>query len=424
MLILTDLMSRTHRIHVTNVIVLTLIGLVFVVSLTYLSQTLATYDIRPKYITMVFWVVCLSALTIAIIIRSTAISEVYTGIIHTLGRFKLFALCCITLVLLNLAHSVIPPFPALRDILYVAVPLFTCSMAFLLVFVPQVRTELRKYLYLAFTLYCLTVWIDVWWPGTFSFLETRAAGFAVNPNDGSFIVSILCIPLLNYRRITFTSLLLLFVCGLTMFMTLSRGGLLTYLALVGCYTWLVPAPSFKRRVRNHALVGAMGVVLLLAAFVSVQTLNYFDQPGTRARVEAIPRNALKLLGITYGNPEAYELLSESSRLLDARNALRLIRASPILGHGPRTDGRDMRGSHIMYLSVWVDFGVLGFMAYVGMLVSGVWSFWAMGYRSGTLLLAVVGSWSMFTHNMFDTRPLFILLGLYLALALYFEREMT
>ena len=76
----------------------------------------------------------------------------------------------------------------------------------------------------------------------------------------------------------------------------------------------------------------------------------------------------------------------------------------------------------MYLSVWVDFGVLGFMAYVGMVIMGALGFRVMGYRSGTLLLAVVGSYSIFTHNMFNMRPLFIILGICFALALHFERQ--
>ena len=406
------------------------------VFLTVFDQQLILHEVLPLHGVVVFASLASVVLIVAAATRTIELGEVYSEAVHILSRFRLFAIGFLALVLLSLIHLVIPPLPSLTDALYIASPLAVCALTVLLSSIPQVRASLRSYLFVAFAVYCVTVWVDVLRPATFSAMESQASGFASNPNAGALLLVMLTAPLLNYRRLTLTSLLLLFVSGLTAFTILSRAGLLGYLVLAGCYTWMIPAPYLKRRLVNFALVGVMGLCVLSASLVSVRTLSYFDNPITKARVHLVfgtgsLEHAATIVCRVAGSEECpdwiqrffsfevdplVDVTTDYARIRDLLNGLRRIKEAPILGHGPRFDGRSESGSHNMYVSVWVNLGVGAPIAYLMILMGGIWSFRAVGFRAGVALLSFIAFWSLFSHTMFDKRPLFIMLGLLLPLA--------
>ena len=422
--------------RLTGVVIHALFGLLLLVFLTVFDQQLILHEVLPLHGVVVFASLASVTLIVAAATRTIELGEVYSEAVHILSRFRLFAIGFLALVLLSLIHLVIPPLPSLTDALYIASPLAVCALTVLLSSIPQIRTSLRSYLFVAFAVYCVTVWVDVLRPATFSAMESQASGFASNPNAGALLLVMLTAPLLNYRRLTLTSLLLLFVSGLTAFTILSRAGLLGYLVLAGCYTWMIPAPYLKRRLVNFALVGVMGLGVLSASLISVRTLSYFDDPVTKARVHLVfgtgsLEHAATIVCRVAGSEECpdwiqrlfsfevdplVDVTTDYARIRDLLNGLRRIKEAPILGHGPRFDGRSESGSHNMYVSVWVNLGVGAPIAYLMILMGGIWSFRAVGFRAGVALLSFIAFWSLFSHTMFDKRPLFIMLGLLLPLA--------
>ena len=428
--------SAMRPARLTGVVIHALFGLLLLVFLTVFDQQLILHEVLPLHGVVVFASLASITLIVAAATRTIELGEVYAEAVHILSRFRLFAIGFLALALLSLIHLVIPPLPSLTDALYIASPLAVCALTVLLSSIPQVRPSLRSYLSVAFAVYCVTVWVDVLRPATFSAMESQASGFASNPNAGALLLVMLTVPLLNYRRLTLTSLLLLFVSGLTAFTILSRAGLLGYLVLAGCYTWMIPAPYLKRRLVNFALVGVMGLGVLSASLISVRTLSYFDNPVTKARVHLVfgtgsLEHAATIVCRVAGSEECpdwiqglfsfevdpmVDVTTDYARIRDLLNGLRRIKEAPILGHGPRFDGRSESGSHNMYVSVWVNLGVGAPVAYLMLLMGGIWSFRAVGFRAGVALLSFIAFWSLFSHTMFDKRPLFIMLGLLLPLA--------
>ena len=163
-----------------------------------------------------------------------------------------------------------------RDGISLVIILGMTAAAALLPLVPSVRRRWRLFLGAAFLLYCCTVFVDTLRPGTFTLLTYRAAGLAVDPNVGAYMVLILGAPLLSYRRFGAASLAVLFIAGFAVFMTLSRSGLLGYAILFGAFSLWTVWLARGQRIRAAAGLGATAALLAGACWLSIQTLPYFD----------------------------------------------------------------------------------------------------------------------------------------------------
>ncbi len=174
--------------------------------------------------------------------------------------------------------------PTPGALVFLAVAFGACAVAALLPLSERVRGGWRGYLAAAFLVYCAGIWIDVLRPGTFSVVDERAAGFATDTNTAAYAVSLLAAVLLRYRRIDLADLGVLYVSGLTVFLTLSRGGALVWLALAGAYAAFVLVRSAGER-RPAAVRLAAGAALTAGSvWLTMQTFDYFSQPATQERV--------------------------------------------------------------------------------------------------------------------------------------------
>ena len=174
--------------------------------------------------------------------------------------------------------------PTPGALVFLAVAFGACAVAALLPLSERVRSGWRGYLAAAFLVYCAGIWIDVLRPGTFSVVDERAAGFATDTNTAAYAVSLLAAVLLRYRRIDLADLGVLYVSGLTVFLTLSRGGALVWLTLAGAYAAFVLVRSAGER-RPAAVRLAAGAALTAGSvWLTMQTFDYFSQPATQERV--------------------------------------------------------------------------------------------------------------------------------------------
>ena len=200
------------------------------------------------------------------------------------------------------------PDAVLRDALSPLVALAMAAAAMTLPLASGVRRRWRLFLRAALLFYCCTVFIDVLWPATFTLLAYRAAGLAIDPNVGAFMVLILATPLLSYRRISWGSIGVLYVAGLAVFMTLSRSGLSGYAVLFAAYfAWTLWTGQGRRLL---ALGGFAGVGALLAAscWLSIQTLPYFDSPGAVDRLNQLAGRELFTYNVPIESDSDYWML--------------------------------------------------------------------------------------------------------------------
>ena len=173
------------------------------------------------------------------------------------------------------------------DAVFYGLPFLSCAFAALLPLAPQIRSRWSAYLWLSFLAYCLTVWIDIWRPGTFTTIAWRPAGLVRDSNTGAYMIIMLALPLLSYRRFRFRSFAALFLAGTTVFLTLSRGGALAFLvvnlAYIAFALWRFP----QRRVFVLANAGRMLAATLVSAWLGLGTLPLFQQEEAKVRIEDV-----------------------------------------------------------------------------------------------------------------------------------------
>ena len=407
------------------------------------------------------------------------------------------------LSLISVVYGIILSDVSARDTLFISSPFVALCSAVVLGSAIGDGIRIRQLLGIAFAIVVLSIIVDVIAPGTFSVLESRAAGWSINPNRGAFLVLFLATTLLNYDRLDLRSLVVLGVTAEAIFLTLSRGGGLVYVVFAAGYVTfhLISAP-LPERIKILVSTGLLGALFIALSALMVLTLPYFDQPGTKTRFglltgqisvpgpstgDSSPNQPIGGLstaqsgdsdepsqispttqtdafvsteqpgnsdrsrqngppspagpGVSTGQPggsaasrratPATETSASIStrlqawideqtadlqgvRVLRGTSAFEIVWSSPIIGNGNRSDARNELSSHNMYLSVWIDFGILGILAYLAFLVGSTARFWRSKCYAGVSLILVTAAWSFFSHNIFDTRPLFLLLGLVIA----------
>lgn len=272
----------------------------------------------------------------------------------------------------------------------------------------------KKYFSLAVVLamLCLmySIGLDLATPGSFSDSNSRAAGFAGNPNLASLTMNMMCAAALSYRldRRRFDTFVLL-VGGFGVFATLSRSGILTFAMIVVCYSYFVffRGPGrLKRCLSFLAAAFTVAAVVAVVVPIVVQNAELMSAPRAQAR--------LKMLFGGGGN----FVRSEESRLRVVYHALELVNEAPLLGLGTAHSRAWDSGTHNLYLQQWVNNGLVGLSAYLVMLFSILHVFWRRSYPPGQVFMFVVLIGGVFSHNLLDSRCFLLLLGLLASLSVY------
>lgn len=405
----------------------------------------------------VLYAACLAGFALCLLAGGARSREALMEHARRLARRRWpFALAFAALVVLSLANWFRSPDPSAANAISVALPFAVCGAATLLPLSPHVRRHWRAYLWIAFATLCLSVWADAIRVGTFALHEYRVAGLALDSNHAAYLLLLLAAPLAAERRPGPGAPAALALAGATVFLTLSRGGLLLFLLLALCALafglWRTPPGRRPRRLSAFAVAGALTA---LACWLSVQTLPYFTGLE-RARVEAsspdVVRSVGQLLDVRGWLTRRWDAADEASfagyrerlesfgridgaapadlarveggtvefddaRVVRLRNAVDAIRAAPVAGHG--TGFSVWKGIHpdVEYLRLWIDHGVPGVLAFMAMLAAGFRAFARPRFWPGAFAVGFLACWSLFSQTVIETRPLFVLLGMLLALPL-------
>ncbi len=246
----------------------------------------------------------------------------------------------------------------------------------------------------------MSILIDARYPGTFSFLETRAAGFGVNPNTGAAMCALLLIGVLDWNRpnLSIISCGWFLVAFVGVFMTLSRSGIL----VLGIVSMLYVRLGVRRNGMGTIVVIAglalsIGGYALIAADAAKRILPMFEGDHSRANLFS-------------GQFDAMDA-REDSRVYLVYDYLEMIAERPILGWGTGLNYVGDEGAHNMYLARWVENGLPGLGAYLLL----VYFLFHMGRRFQSwecLTVAVyLAAGSCFSHNMLEDKSLLLMMSI-------------
>lgn len=287
---------------------------------------------------------------------------------------------------------------------------FFCMVWLFALFLPAVGVvgeRWRTFLMVAMVVLVSTTMVDVALPGFFSKSSTRASGFAVNANDSALAILLLSASLATYGARRVFDGLLLVMTGVTVFFTLSRAGLLLYLTFVLCYLVAVLRPDRQLARRTLPTLLVLGVTAPLA-WVSVRyliaTQEFFSSTYFARRMTMFSSTS--------------ELVPQGeSRVVLAEYYWKLVLEAPLLGHGAAHNRLHVIGSpHNMYLLQWVNFGLLGIVLYLAMLVLSARHFLRHGFIPGVVAVILAALGGIFTHNFLEAFVFPVILGLLLSVA--------
>lgn len=436
------------------------LALFFVLFLTQLDKQPALRGWGPPGIAL--FAACMAAFALCLLAGGAwsrrDLREHLRALAH---RYWPFALAFAALAVFSLANWFRAPDPSAANAVSIALPLAICGAATLLPLASRVRRHWRTYLWIAFAALCLSVWADAIRVGTFALHEYRVAGLPLDSNHASHLLLLLAAPLVAERRPGPGAPAALFLAGSTVFLTLSRGGLMLFILLALCALafslWRTPP---GRRLRRLSVFAAAGALTALVCWVSVQTLPYFTGLE-RARAEAsspdVVRGVDQFLDVRGWFTRRWHAADEDAfagyrqrldgfgridgsgppdlareengvvefddaRVVRLRNGLDAIAASPIVGHGTGFSATEGIDPHVMYLDLWIDHGLFGALAFLALLGTALWAFARPRFWPGVFVVGFIVCWSLHSQAIFDTRPLFILLGMLLALPLVTDGE--
>jgi O-antigen ligase len=228
-----------------------------------------------------------------------------------------------------------------------------------------------------------------------SFNETgRPAGFYENPNKTGcalllgLISSITILPP-NYR------LLFIGLCGIGIFLTLSRGAILCFLIVAGLFT-------VQRIISRQQLVYAILGIILITSLTNVSAHLLVSQ----ASDAGLSSNAVTRIE-TILNPTNRRGDEDTSRLDIVPFSLEKFSASPIVGHGiGHTQEWGTIPPHNMYLFLGVEHGFLGVLIFPCLIFGIIHQAGRAGreMRSMSQSFLIFGLiWGLFSHNLLEER---------------------
>jgi O-antigen ligase len=232
--------------------------------------------------------------------------------------------------------------------------------------------------------------INAWeWsnPGFFSTVEGRSAGLLGNANASAYSIALMLGAILAAgvpRALAYT---LISIAGIGIFFTLSRGGAVSWILVVGVYI----LTTFEARARSLAI----GFVLLAA---SAAVIFYLIASMGLSVGSADVRTRFDVFSGRFDSLD----INDSSRVDVFWDAVEGIKKSPISGYGTFGGGLLFR-PHNELLGVWLDNGIIG----IAMFVSAVWFLGWECYRARRAVLFVgyvaLLSPIPFSHNLLEDR---------------------
>lgn len=269
---------------------------------------------------------------------------------------------------------------------------------------------IRKHNHLIFLIIlagsCAAIWADIIFPGTFSVLESRAAGFAKNANWGGRIIIFLAIASIQWKKNNLMNLLILTLAGLAVFATLSVGCLVLYLAILVTYLIL----KLRDLKGEHIMMKATmipAVLLLILFVVQPVVLNMMENSEAFSNKNAQERID-EILNMTKGD---FTFATDHTRgeLID--EYWEFISESPLVGQGTGFSLTQSYRPHNLYIKHWVENGLLGLMVVLAFIVCAFLHFLFLKDTRGMMLVFMFFLSGFFDHNLLQYKTFVVLVGI-------------
>jgi O-antigen ligase len=221
----------------------------------------------------------------------------------------------------------------------------------------------------------------------FSGAPGRSAGFYGNPNFSSESLlgyGLICLTA-RIGKLRIVDLIVMALVVVGVFATFSRGGIVAGVVLL-------PAAALMRVQRQSVarlVVGAVAILLLAFAFSSYVVHNLELSKDATERFLSL---------IEVGGVGDYETARGSA----ASTALELIAEDPVFGAGVLTIYQLPEGPHNMFLAMMVEYGILGLILYLVVLIRLVVTARRAGHELSGIIWVYVGwliIFSFVTHNL-------------------------
>jgi hypothetical protein len=249
-----------------------------------------------------------------------------------------------------------------------------------------------------------SIFIDVFYPGTFSKIYSRPAGFMKNPNSGAATVTILAIATVDWKRCRPGDMLLWAIAGTAVVATLSRSGMVLFAVAFLLYNLLVARSGLQLYAKRLSVV--LVAVAVVVPLYSIANLGSTVYSAENYRVQ--------LLAALLSGESA---VSEDSRVELVSTYIDIISERPIFGYGSGfVTGTGKTGPHNTFLMLWVENGLPGLVGYLAMLAVASWYFRKRADTRGLALCVGVLALSIFSNDITDMRTVIVVLGLLSVLA--------
>ena len=237
-------------------------------------------------------------------------------------------------------------------------------------------------------------------------LRGRAAGVAMNPNAAAFLLVILTSAILDFRRFRRRDLFIFLLALIGVFATFSRGGFVLLILLLLVY---FAAHSWQGRGDRRTHLKLMGTVAILVAVFLLAAQLVQVTAGAFAGSAVV-----RVLQLLSGDVTA--LLGDATRSGLVTEYLDKARQRPLLGFGTGYTFTQPLGPHNIYLRLWVENGILGFLSYTATIGFAGLLFLHRRFFNGFAFILVLGAFGFLSHNILEMRPPMLLFGILLGLS--------
>ena len=314
---------------------------------------------------------------------------------------------------------------AFWPLLYFFILFFSVSLAA----IPAVVKHYRAIFTLSFIVLVVTLLSEALFSIAYpSVYAGRAVGLHGQPDVAGQLTVILSVASVNWRKPRRLDGIIWLVAGVTVALTLSRIGLLSYGFALVAYLALV-AKLRMRVLLQFAIFAILLASILLLGRTAIASLSESNDFYSRVDTQRISM----LIEVISGDMEAGISDDSARQRIRVWNAAKdLISESPILGHGtnftyadpnfrlPSQPGLlgpvEFKGAHNIYLKQWVENGLLGLGFLLAFYFASFWHFMRYKDVRGVIFIAVCSLTGLTADNLLQQVPFIIMIGLLGALA--------
>jgi len=258
----------------------------------------------------------------------------------------------------------------------------------------------RAVLTITFTIVVVFVLYEAFFPATFSISQSRSAGLQVNPNGAAILICVLLAALTEFRAAPgtgFWNLLLGVSAAIGVAVTFSRTGFVLIATLAVVWLSYRMASGLRTALRTVIWLAVATVFLVPLALDLLGELSIWQLQEGKT---------------TFVFDEAGNLQDQSvmARLAVAAESIRLWAERPALGWGSGFSLTMPIGPHNMFLARAVENGLVGLLAFSGLLVALFHQARMSARPNMTALIVLVVLVSLVNHNLLEDRSLFVILG--------------